>query len=289
VNFLKIFDCHCDTLLKMYRQNTGFYKNSFDWDLSLLNSGDKAHIVFAVFNDGSLKRSDMLAIFEYFNFHCATLYNAKAYLAVEGLGNQPDFSLEDVALYKSKGMRMASLCWNDDNALCGGIRNNSSGLSEFGKRTLNELVKCSVIPDVSHASDRTCREIIEFSGVSVCASHSNSRKICPHKRNLSDDEFKLIASTGGVVGINFYPDFVASGRVDKEAVISHIEHFTSLAGEKHVGIGTDFDGIDKKIRGLENCSGLYALLDKLLAKGYNETFINKIFFENFSEIFKKYE
>jgi len=289
VSFLKFFDCHCDTLLKMYRENKGFYKNNFDYDLSLLKSDDEAHIVFAVFNDGTLYRKDILSVFEYFKRHCATLYNAKAYLSVEGIGNQPDFSVTDIELYRKHGMRMASLCWNEDNSLCGGIKNNVKGLSKLGKKVIEELVRFSVIPDVSHASDRACREIVEYSGVSVCASHSNSRKICPHKRNLTDDEIKLISSTGGVVGINFYPDFVSYKNPDAESVVAHIEHIAEIAGDDHIGIGTDFDGIDKKIRTLENCSAIYKLKDVFLAKGYNETFINKLFFENFSEIFKKYE
>lgn len=273
----------------MYRENKGFYKNNFDYDLSNLKNGDEAHIVFAVFNDGSLYRKDMLSIFEYFNRCCATLYNAKAYLSVEGLGNQPDFSCDDVELYRKHGVRMASLCWNDDNILCGGIKSNSVGLNKKGRETLKNMIECSVIPDVSHASDRACREIIEYSNISVCASHSNSRKICPHKRNLTDDEIKLVASSGGVVGINFCPGFVSFEKPDTDAVVSHVEHLSEIAGEDHIGIGTDFDGIDKKIENLENCSSIYNLKDRFLAKGYNETFINKLFFENFSEIFKKYE
>lgn len=285
---MKYFDCHCDTLVKMYPSGKDFYKNGFDCDLSLLNSEDEAHVVYAVFNDGSYSRRDMLAIFEYFKEKSMSIKNAKAYLSVEGLGNQPDFCIDDIKLYSSYGIRMASLCWNDDNALCGGIGNNSSGLTALGKRVVKELEKYSVIPDVSHASDRTCREIVELSGISVCASHSNSRSICNHPRNLSDSEFKLIAESGGVVGINLYPDFVGKS-ADIESVILHIEHFLSLNGENNIGLGTDFDGIDKKTAELENCGMIYKLKDKLLAKGYNESFINKIFFENFIELFKKYE
>ena len=125
--------------------------------------------------------------------------------------------------------------------------------------------------------------------MSVCASHSNSRSICKNPRNLTDSDFKLIASTGGVVGINLYADFVSDANAGVEDVVLHIEHFLDLGGEDNIGLGTDFDGIDKKTSGLENCGCIYQLYDRLLAKGYNESFINKLFFENFGKLFKKYE
>ena len=169
------------------------------------------------------------------------------------------------------------------------IENNSDGLTSFGRKTIKELEKNSVIVDVSHASDKTICDILKLNNVCVCASHSNSRFVYPHNRNITDTQFKAIASTGGAVGVNFYPDFVAGESSDVDGVISHIEHFLEISGENNIGIGSDFDGIDKKCRNLENCSGLYKLKDKLLAKGYNQSFINKLFFENFSEIFDKYE
>ena len=273
----------------MYREKKSFYNNGFDYDLSKLNPKDEAHIVCAVFNDGTLYRKDMLSIFEFLKLQCKTLYNARVYLAVEGLGNQPDFCVEDVKLYKECGMSMAGLCWNNDNALCGGIENNFSGLTFLGKETVKALFKNSVIPDVSHASDKTFYEILKLSNGCVCASHSNSRFVHNHNRNLTDDEFKAIALNGGVVGINFYPDFVMGETSDIDDVIAHIEHFLKLGGENNIGIGSDFDGIDKKCKNLEDCRGIYKLKDRLLAKGYNQSFINKLFFENFSELFKKYE
>lgn len=286
---MKFFDCHCDTLLKMYREKKSFYNNGFDYDFSKFSFEDEPHVVCAVFNDGSLFRKDILSVFTFFKEQTKSMHNVKFYLAVEGLGNQPDFCIGDIELYKSYGMRMASLCWNNDNILCGGAQNNSCGLSALGKETIKEMSKNSVMADVSHASDKTMYDILKISNVCVCASHSNSRFVYAHNRNLADDQFKAIASNGGVVGVNFYPDFVMGENSDVDDVISHIEHFLEIGGENNIGIGSDFDGIDKKCKNLEDFLGIYKLRDRLLAKGHNQSFINKLFFENFSEIFKKYE
>lgn len=286
---MKFFDCHCDTLLKMYRAKKGFYNNSFDYDFSKFGFYDEPHVVCAVFNDGSLFRKDIISVFEFFKEQTKALHNAKLYLSVEGIGNQPDFCIGDVELYKSYGMRMASLCWNNDNVLCGGIKNNSDGLSELGRETIKEMRKNSVIVDVSHASDKTFCDILKINNVCVCASHSNSRLVYHHNRNLTDDQFKAIVANGGVVGVNFYPDFVMGEGSDVDDVILHIEHFLEIGGENNIGIGSDFDGIDKKCKNLEDCMGIYELKERLLAKGYNQSFINKLFFENFGKIFKKYE
>ena len=72
-------------------------------------------------------------------------------------------------------------------------------------------------------------------------------------------------------------------------MICHIEHIAAVGGEKSVGIGSDFDGTDKKVSGLENCGCLERLYDRMLTKNHSETFIKRLFFGNFSELFKKYE
>lgn len=271
----------------MYREGKDFGENGFDWDEALIPDGDEAHVVFAVFNDGKFARSDMLDIFNF--FASKSFKKGKAYLSVEGLGNQPDFCAGDIGLYAGMGVRMMSLTWNGDNPLAGGIGKNSSALSPLGREVVELMNKHPVLADISHASDYASREIIELSALPVCASHSNSRTVYGAARNISDDLIRLVAKSGGVVGVNLYPDFVSSGACSVDDIVRHIDHIACVGGEKSVGIGSDFDGIDKKIKGLEDCGCFHRLYDALLTKRYSETFINGLFFNNFGELFKKYE
>lgn len=289
VVFLKYFDCHCDTLVEMYRSNNGFYGNGCDCDRSLIADGDEAHVVYAVFNDGSFRREDMLKIMKYFNSRLSEIKNGRAYLSIEGLGNQPDFDISDIAVYKKLGVRMMSLTWNNDNPLCGGIENNSYGLTPLGRAVINEMKQSGIVADVSHSSDKGCYDIIETFGGGVCASHSNSRTVCKNTRNLTDEQFKMIAQSGGVAGINFYNPFLSEKPADTDDIVRHIEYFLNIGGEYSIGFGSDFDGMDLKPRGIENCGSFSLIYDILLAKKYSKSFINSLFFDNFSEIFKKYE
>lgn len=286
---LKYFDCHCDTLLKMYAAKKGFYNNGFDCDRSLLKDGDEAHIVYAVFNDGSLKRKDMLNIMEYYNSRLDEIKNGRAYLSVEGLGNQPDFELSDISLYGSRGVRMMSLTWNNDNPLCGGTANNSCGLTALGKAAVREMKNHGIIADVSHSSDKGCFDIISLFGSGACASHSNARALCGNSRNLTDEQIKMLSESGGVAGINLYAPFLSEKSASIDDAVRHIEHCLNIGGEHSVGIGSDFDGMNFKPLGIANCGDMHKIYDILLAKKYSKSFINSIFFDNFSEIFKKYE
>lgn len=286
---MEYFDCHCDTLVKMYQQKKGFYNSGFDCDRALLGKNDKAFVVYAIFNNGGFKRADMLNIMRYYKSKVNEIKNGKAYLSIEGLGNQPDFELSDVELYKKNGVCMMSLSWNNDNLLCGGIAENSHGLTPLGKNVICEMKKCGVIADVSHSSDRACYEIIADYGKSVCASHSNARAICDDKRNLTDAQIRMIAEVGGVAGINFHSPFLSKKIASFDDVLKHIEHYLKIGGENSVGIGSDFDGTELKPHGIQNCGGFTRLKKYLLTKGYSKSFIKMLFFGNFGKIFEKYE
>ncbi len=271
----------------MYKTKKSFAKNGFDADMSFILPSDEAHVVCAVFNDGSLKRRDMIEIFKF--FRSQSFSQGKAYLSVEGLGNQPDFKLCDVVLYASYGVRMMSLSWNYDNILSGGALGSGRGLTLHGKNVLCEMAKCNVIADISHASERAAEEIAYVFPKPICASHSNSATVFEHKRNLSDNIIRKISKSGGVAGVTFCREFVNGKNSSIDDLFRHIEHIVKIGGAGCVGIGSDFDGCENKVDGLEYCGGIYTLIDKMLTKNYSETFINRLLFGNFSELFKKYE
>ena len=112
------------------------------------------------------------------------------------------------------------------------------------------------------------------------ATHSNSKRICNHRRNLTDEQFRIIVNRGGIVGINFCNDFLSDrGSAKLEDIIRHAEHFLELGGSKAIAIGSDFDGCDMpaEISGIERIENLY---EYFLKRNYPQSLVDDIFFNN---------
>ena len=118
----------------------------------------------------------------------------------------------------------------------------------------------------------------------IVASHSNARALCPHSRNLTDDMFRAIRDSGGVVGINYYRGFVG-GSGDMEALAAHIEHFLALNGEKTLCFGGDMDGCDVLAAGIDGLQSISALYDFLQRRGYSESLLEDLFWNNLRRMF----
>ncbi len=299
------FDAHCDTMTKMYKKRIGLDARELMVNTNNLHTYKSVMQVFALFNNGEMNKESMMHCFGYFKNECRKLphmvsicSSAKeidenkaplsAILAIEGAGNQTDFKAEDVKDFYDEGVRFISLCWNHDNRLCGGCEGEGVGLTDLGRQTLAQMEKHKVILDVSHMSDKSFWESFENYSLPICATHSVSRAIHNHKRNLTDEAFSAIIKCGGVCGINFYPPFLCNGTATINTVIKHIEHFMSLGGENSIGLGSDFDGISTAPEGLENSSHFYRLTDRLLALNYSEEAVEKMAFRNFKNLFKKF-
>ncbi|MBE7051480.1 MAG: hypothetical protein E7395_02765 [Ruminococcaceae bacterium] len=302
------FDSHCDTISKMLTNQVGLNSPSLEVNLSALSAYKPTVQVFALYNDGSFYKNDVLSSFQKFKNECkrfsrqiafkrscggikhnAYMGRATALLAIEALGNQPDFSIDNIIDYHRSGVRIMSLCWNDDNILCGGTNKNLSGLTGLGVEVLKKMKKLKIILDVSHMSDKSFYEALQVYDLPMCATHSSSRSVCNHPRNLTDDQFLKIAARGGMCGINFYPPFLGGNKPGINQVIAHIEHFMALGGEDAIGIGADFDGTDRTACGLENAGLTYKLFDALLSLNYKESTVNKIAFYNFYKFLKNFE
>lgn len=299
------FDAHCDTMSKMYKAKTGLDSRELMVNVHNLEVYKSAIHTFALFNSGDLNKKSMIECFDYFKNECKKLSDLvsvctsakeidknasplSAILAIEGLGNQPDFSPGDVKDYYDMGIRFISLCWNDDNMLCGGCDGKNTGITELGKQTLAQMEKHKITLDVSHMSDKSFWESFEYYSMPICATHSACRAIHGHRRNLTDEQFEAIVKRGGVCGINFYPLFLCDGKANINSVIKHIEHFMSLGGENSIGLGSDFDGINETPDGLESSLHIHKLIDNLLALNYSEEAVEKIAFRNFKNLFKKF-
>lgn len=183
------------------------------------------------------------------------------------------------------GTRMMNLTWNHANVISGSnARESDRGLSAYGRDFVRELEGSGIYADVSHLSDAGFWDLVRMAHRPIVASHSNARAVCPHGRNLTDDMFRAVRDSGGVVGINYYKGFVG-GSGDLDALAQHIEHFLALDGEKTLCFGSDFDGCDPLtdgITGLESIPGLYTFLRQ---RGYSEDLLEDLFWNNLRRMF----
>ncbi|MBO5500454.1 MAG: membrane dipeptidase, partial [Clostridia bacterium] len=109
------------------------------------------------------------------------------------------------------------------------------------------------------------------------------RGLCDHFRNLSDHQLRQLFATGGYVGVNFFVPFLTTGgRATLDTVIDHMAHMCDLGGENHVGLGSDFDGIDEYPEGLRNAGDIPALLERMRQRGFSEALVEKIAGQNFA-------
>jgi membrane dipeptidase len=209
-------------------------------------------------------------------------------LCLEG-GELIEGDLAVLRMLHKLGIRYMTLTWNYDNQIgCGIGTDKDTGLSKFGVEVIKEMNRIGIIVDVSHASEMTFWDALKISTMSVICSHSNAKSICSHKRNLSDEQIKAIAKKEGVIGINFNSDFLNnSGEADIDDIIKHIEYIASLVGAEHIGIGSDFDGIEKTPRDLKSIEDMNELFNRLAKMNYTQKQINDISGENFLRVIKE--
>ncbi|MCH9672257.1 MAG: dipeptidase [Gammaproteobacteria bacterium] len=157
---------------------------------------------------------------------------------IEG-ANALDGRLDMIGFYYDLGVRQMALAYNVNNIVAGGCHDNDVGLSRFGRDVVAEMNAVGMIVDCSHCGYRTTLDAIACSREPVIFSHSNSRALRDHERNIWDDQAKACADTGGVIGVNGISHFVGDDDVSAASIVDHIEHYLALVGPKHVGIGLD--------------------------------------------------
>jgi len=217
-------------------------------------------------------------------------------LALEG---DPD-RLEE--MYR-RGVRVASLTWNYENALAYGHRitdaglelDDVNGLKPAGFEFVKLMEEMGMIIDVSHLNDAGIRDVFDTVRAStpVIATHSNARRVCNHPRNLPDEFLLQLADHGGVTGINFCHVFLNErfrDGAEKLSLISdmceHMKYIKNLAGIDVLGLGSDFDGVTSVLE-VNGCGEIQKIAEGMEKAGFTDDEIEKVFYKNTLRVFRE--
>ncbi|MCL2740205.1 MAG: membrane dipeptidase [Oscillospiraceae bacterium] len=238
-----------------------------------------------------------------------------AFLTLEG-GGVLEGKLSNLDEFYNMGVRLLTLCWNGENELGFGEMDlpfdfkrekitilrkkektkrifrrkliqsyslfklhHSLGLKNFGIKVVQKMEDLGMLIDVSHLSEDGFWDVVKHTkkGTPIFATHSNCKAICNHPRNLTDEQIKIIIERNGFIGLNVYPPFL--GGDDISLIAEHAAHIISLGGEDCLGLGLDFDGVDKlpkSIHGIENAP----IIIEKLSQHFDENLLRKILSEN---------
>lgn len=305
-----VVDLHADTILWIQagRRTLGERSASGHVDLPRLREGGVGVQVFAAYiapqevTRGLSRALELLRA-----FHAAVAANSAqislvttveeieqmrragriaAVLSIENGGDALARDVRTLDEFYRQGVRMLGLTWNNSNALGdGALGREHGGLTDLGRAVLRRMEELGIIVDVSHLSEGAFWDTMRTTRGPLVASHSNAAALHRHPRNLTDEQLRAIAARGGVVGVNFYPEFL--GGATLERVLDHIDHMVKVMGINHVALGSDFDGIPETPRGLEDVSMLPNLTAGLLRRNYTTEQIHKILGSNALRVFRQ--
>lgn len=301
---MKLLDGHCDTLLGLHFSGAplgALEDNQFHIDLNRASAFSFYGQLFAIFGFPEMAPDGDIFDLLYTRFlgeaeacahrlrFCRNQRDARqamaegksaAFLSVEGaevLGCSPE-KLEEAA---QKGVISLCLTWNRPTVLTGSCSEDKDrGLSREGEEYVRLASRLGMVLDVSHLSDPGFWDLEKIVDGPFIASHSNSRAVYAHPRNLTDDMFRAIRDHGGTAGLNLYSAFLGDGDVSIDETLRHIEHFLELGGEKTLAIGGDLDGCEKLPVGMHGVQDIRLLYEELQRRGYPDPLLDDIFCEN---------
>lgn len=300
---LPTFDAHCDVLMKLYVDENISFINSNQLQVtkqSLLNAGARVQC-FAIyvpesvqpeqrfaaalqmvdlFYEKVLKEREMKLVCSRADIAALKEGEIGAILTLEGC----DCIGQDLLKLKTLlrlGVTSVGLTWNYAN-LCadGALEPRGAGITSFGGEVISLLNEQAVWCDVSHLSEAAFWDTIQLAHYPI-ASHSNVYNLCPHPRNLKDDQIVALLKKGGVIGVTFVPQFLTKQKVASIAdLLKHIDYLAGLGGENQIGFGSDFDGIDQTVNRLSSYREFQNVVNEL-EKQYSADFVKGILFHNF--------
>lgn len=302
---MQIIDLHCDVLLRLASgQGKLNFQNASELDANYekLKKGGVKVQAFAIFIPPSVKsdhkfqaaldqvhyfytevlekNQNMKILKEWTDFDDLKEHEIGAFLTLEGvdvIGND----MHKLSILYELGVRSIGLTWNNANLAADGAgEKRAAGITSFGSEIIAFNNDHKILTDVSHLSEKAFWDVMNEAKFPI-ASHSNSKTLCNHVRNLTDEQAKAMFEKKSMIHVVYNPPFVN----EKESVsisdlIEHIDHFCSLGGVQQIGLGSDFDGISRKIVSLEDASMHPNLINELLKK-YSEDEVKGFAYQNF--------
>ncbi|MGI6145363.1 MAG: membrane dipeptidase [Clostridia bacterium] len=309
-----IVDGHCDTLLKLFKNKHSFWEYNEDRHLDWLRlkKGQVGLQFMSIYIEpqykpfGSLSR--VLEVLDYFHQQQREGYGfpltvtskkdlldvnssePRVLLAIEG-GEALEGKLSNLRILFKLGFRSLTLTWNQRNQIADGVweKDTGGGLTNFGREVVKEMNSLGMLIDVSHLAERGFWEVLSLSTQPIAATHSSCYSLHQHPRNLTDAQLQALAKKQGIVGINFYPHFLGENpyNITIEDVLRHLIHAVEVAGIDHVGLGSDFDGIELTPQGLSDGTYLPCLANRLARLGWKDEEIKKVMGGNYLRVLQQ--
>jgi membrane dipeptidase len=157
-------------------------------------------------------------------------------------GNPIEADLDLIDAFHALGVRVFQLTYNARNFIGDGcLEEANAGLSTFGRKVIRRLTERKIAIDISHVGERTSLEALDLAAGPVVATHANARVVCDSPRNLTDEQIRAVAASGGVIGLCGFPAFVSPAPIPTlDQLIDHADYISELVGSQHVGLGLDF-------------------------------------------------
>jgi len=301
---------HCDTIYECEKQNVDLLNRELQFSLDKLPEQVRLCQCMAIFMPDDLRGEEAERCYDrhFARFRrqlelypdrvaqvtetaaVSDLLRQRQYalmLTVEG-GSALAGKLDNLYKLQNCGVKMMTLTWNAANEICGGAATDK-GFTPFGLEVVALMEELGMAVDVSHLSDKGFYELCAFAKKPFVASHSNSRAVCGHRRNLTDDMFRQIAERGGLVGINYYREFIVPGGVTHsiDDLLRHVHHFLELGGEDVLALGSDMDGVVDIHPCLRSLDQVPRLRESLCGSGISAAVADKILFENAQRFFAR--
>lgn len=288
---MKIIDLHCDALLKLTTLETANFADDvrIHANQKRLQLGQVEAQVFAIFIDPTIPQSlqflEVMRQIEAFHTHVLQTegmvhitdwaqldrlapHEIGAILSLEGCSAIGE-DLTKLTAVLDAGVKLVGLTWNEENAVAHGAEQEATlGLKPFGKEVIQLLNERDIIIDVSHLNEQSFWDVLPLAK-HIIASHSNARALCDHPRNLTDAQAKALVGAGGHIHVVYFPLFIGEDAT-LDHLVGHVEHLAKLVGVEHIGLGSDFDGIDRTVSGLAHAGEAQNLLEALRTRFSDE-------------------
>lgn len=309
---MQLFDLHADIGYDVYVQHQKGEKDVIDSrHASKMKAGGISVVCMASFFDGTQDWETMQTMIhetrveldhsKYFkhilrkaDMPDADDLSLHAIMSVEGMCGIKEEPEAKVQWMYEQGVRLASLVWNEENALAAGAPQDSAcGLSELGVRVIKAMDRLNMVIDVSHANEKTFWDIMKHTKGKVIATHSDVRSLSDHARNLNDDQIKAICERGGLIGMNAVYMFVSKDhqRCDVNALADHAAYIKERFGTSYLACGFDFmdfyeDSVeDEMVDGMPDARYAQAFPNALAKRGFTEEEIRMVCFDNARNLF----